>query len=69
MESAACGCGFNSYLATRHAGPDQHSGVHRWALVTSLVTLLAIWPHVMGAGPLDVFHGGIERVALILGLG
>lgn len=37
-------------------------------LVTSLVTLLAIWPHVMGAGPLDVFHGGIERVALILGL-
>jgi Zn-dependent protease with chaperone function len=53
--------------AARPPGP-----VRRQAPVgtlTALVTLLALWPHVMGAGALDVFHRSIERAALIFGLG
>jgi Zn-dependent protease with chaperone function len=38
-------------------------------VVTSFVTLLAALPHVLGTGPLDVLHHGIERAAVLLGLG
>ena len=36
---------------------------------TPLVSLLAAWPHVAGAGWFDIFHHSIERAALLLGLG
>lgn len=35
----------------------------------TLTTLLVIFPHLMGTGPLDSLHHAIERTALILGLG
>lgn len=37
-------------------------------VITSLVTLLAALPHVLGTGPLDVLHHGVERAALLFGL-
>lgn len=38
-------------------------------LISILITLLALSPHLTGAAPLAVFHVGIERAALVLGLG
>jgi len=36
-------------------------------VVTSVVSLFAVLPHVLGTGPLDVLHHGIERTAVLLG--
>lgn len=53
--------------ATAWPGPArQHSPV---GVVTSFVTFLAAMPHIFGTEPLDVLHHGIERAALLLGLG
>ena len=38
-------------------------------LVTTLLAGLAVLPHIMGTGPLDLLHYGVERGALLLGLG
>ncbi len=38
-------------------------------VLTTLITLVAVAPHLMGAGPLDIFHHGVERAALLLGFG
>lgn len=38
-------------------------------VATAIVAFLALWPHVMGTEPLDVFHHSIERIALLFGLG
>ena len=53
--------------AARWPGPAQRRTPI--GVVTTLITLVAVAPHLMGAGPLDVFHHGIERAALHLGLG
>lgn len=53
--------------AARWPGPVQRRPPV--GVVTTLILLLAVSPHLMGAGPLDVFHQGIERAALLLGLG
>lgn len=53
--------------AARWPGPAQRRTPI--GVVTTLITLVAVAPHLMGAGPLDVFHHGIERAALLLGLG
>ena len=54
------------YAAAWPGPARQHAPV---GVVTSFVTLLAALPHVLGTGPLDVLHHGIERAALFLGLG
>lgn len=39
------------------------------ALAAAPVATLAMLPHVIGTGPLDLLHHGVERAALVLGLG
>ena len=53
--------------AARWPGPAQRRTPI--GVVTTLITLVAVAPHLMGAGPLDVFHHSIERAALFFGLG
>ncbi|MBK8015210.1 MAG: M56 family metallopeptidase [Deltaproteobacteria bacterium] len=53
------------YASTWPGPARQHAPV---GVVTSLVTLLAALPHVLGTGPLDMLHHSIERAAVLLGL-
>ena len=40
----------------------------RWGYFLGIpVSLFAVLPHVLGTGPLDVLHHGIERTAVLLG--
>ena len=38
-------------------------------VLSSLLTALVTLPHVLGTGPLDILHQGVEHLALLIGLG
>jgi beta-lactamase regulating signal transducer with metallopeptidase domain len=54
------------YAAHRSAPAVREAPI---GVVASLIVLLAMSPHFLGAAPLDVFHQGVEQTALLFGLG
>lgn len=53
--------------AAQSPGPVERQ--HPVGVSLGFIVLVAVLPHLFGAGPLDLLHNGIEQTALLLGLG
>lgn len=49
--------------------PTRPAAIVPFGLAPALLAVLAILPHILGTAPLDGLHVGVERFALLVGLG